>query len=78
MGMDLSPFRVSPYKVIMIEEINEEEPEPEADQIHEVKDDVEFFEEDDDTVVIHRIQKIDTSPICVLRCALSQPVSTDD
>ncbi|PKU68593.1 hypothetical protein MA16_Dca021317 [Dendrobium catenatum] len=68
----------NPYKVTIIEEITEAEFEPEVDQIHQVDNDGEFFEEDDNTVVIKCIQKIDTSPTYVVRCALSQPVTTDD
>ncbi|KAL0918248.1 hypothetical protein M5K25_010246 [Dendrobium thyrsiflorum] len=68
----------SPYKVSIIEEITEDDFEPEVDQVHQIEDEGDFFEEDDDTAVLHCLQKLDTSPICVVRCALSHPTPTDD
>ncbi|KAI0507857.1 hypothetical protein KFK09_013985 [Dendrobium nobile] len=68
----------SPYKVSIVEEVTEDDLEPEVDQVHQVEEEGEYFEEDDDTTVLSCLRQSDTSPICVVRCALSQPTPTDD
>ncbi|KAI0519857.1 hypothetical protein KFK09_007318 [Dendrobium nobile] len=68
----------SPYKVSIVEEITEDDLESEVDQIHQVEEEGEYFEEDNDTTVLNCVQKLDTSPIYVVRCALSHPTPTDD
>ncbi|KAL0926660.1 hypothetical protein M5K25_002901 [Dendrobium thyrsiflorum] len=57
----------SPYKVTIIEEVTEEEYEPEGDQVHRVEDDGDFFDDEDDTAVVHCIQKLNTNTNCVVR-----------
>ncbi|PKU63898.1 hypothetical protein MA16_Dca009882 [Dendrobium catenatum] len=68
----------SPYKVSIVEEVTEDDLEPEVNQIHQVKEEDKYFEEDDDTTVLNCLQKQDTSPICMVRCALSHSTPTDD
>ncbi|PKU75292.1 hypothetical protein MA16_Dca019338 [Dendrobium catenatum] len=67
----------SPFKVTIIEEVTEEEGEPETDLVHHMDDDEEFFDEED-TAVVHCLQKMNHLDLQVVRCAFSQPKPSDD
>ncbi|KAL0905783.1 hypothetical protein M5K25_024221 [Dendrobium thyrsiflorum] len=56
----------SPYKITIIEKVEDDEAEPETDLIHHVEDEEDFFCEEN------------TVDLQVVRCALSQPKPSDD
>ncbi|XP_020677004.2 uncharacterized protein LOC110095705 [Dendrobium catenatum] len=65
------------FKVTIIKEVMEEEDEPDTELVHHIDDDEEFFC-DEDTAVIHCLQKLDHLDLQVVRCAFSQPKLSDD
>lgn len=69
----------SPFKVTIIEDMIEDDHEPEADLTHTVNLEGEYFKEDiDDTKVFNCIQHVDSSPLCVVRCDISHLRPVDD
>ncbi|XP_020697995.2 uncharacterized protein LOC110110733 [Dendrobium catenatum] len=56
----------SPYKVTIIEEVDEEEEEPETDLVHQVDEEEDSFTEEEPVT------------LQVVRCALAQPKLSDD
>ncbi|XP_020698228.1 uncharacterized protein LOC110110908, partial [Dendrobium catenatum] len=56
----------SPFKVTIIEEVTEKEDEPEAELVHHIDDDEDFFNEED-TAAIHCLQQMNYLDLQVVR-----------